>query len=301
MMSDINSLELKTKMIEKFWANVEKTDYCWNWTGRIDPKGCPRFGVGKQHHQPRRISFQLSGRILTNKKLQFICGNKLCVNPDHLVYEGENKPNGLKTCIQCKVPQPRNNFFCKNKANNLLYNRCKVCLKKHRKPQKTNKEKVRARMKIYRPQYRLQHRVHIRTLQNIRTKERKHLDPVFKIRCSVSKTIWRMLKIQNSSKGRKSSLQYLSYTIDELKAHLESLFEPWMTWENWGIYNAKSWDDNDPTTWKWNIDHIIPQSDLPYTTMTDENFQKCWDLSNLRPLSAKQNHTDGVNRSRHKK
>jgi hypothetical protein len=27
--------------------------------------------------------------------------------------------------------------------------------------------------------------------------------------------------------------------------------------------------------------------------MTGENFQKCWALSNLRPLSAKQNNKDG--------
>lgn len=40
---------------------------------------------------------------------------------------------------------------------------------------------------------------------------------------------------------------------------------------------------------------------LPYTSMEDENFQKCWALSNLRPLSAKQNNSDGVRRIRHKK
>jgi hypothetical protein len=32
--------------------------------------------------------------------------------------------------------------------------------------------------------------------------------------------------------------------------------------------------------------------------MTDENFQKCWALKNLRPYSAKQNVIDGTGRLR---
>jgi hypothetical protein len=58
--------------------------------------------------------------------------------------------------------------------------------------------------------------------------------------------------------------------------NLEKQFEPWMNWQNHGVY--KNWDDNDQSTWTWQIDHIIPQSDLPYTSMEDENFKKCWAL-----------------------
>ena len=65
------------------------------------------------------------------------------------------------------------------------------------------------------------------------------------------------------------------------------------------IYVAATWDDSDPATWTWQIDHIIPQSDLPYTSMTDYNFRRCWALENLRPFSAKQNQLDGVTRIRH--
>jgi hypothetical protein len=73
-----------------------------------------------------------------------------------------------------------------------------------------------------------------------------------------------------------------------------------MNWNNQGMYNSDTWNDNDPATWTWQLDHIIPQSDLPYTSMEDENFKKCWTLENLRPLSAKQNLLDGVSRERHK-
>lgn len=121
------------------------------------------------------------------------------------------------------------------------------------------------------------------------------------LRKSVSNSINKALKSNSSSKNGISCLKYLSYTILELKFHLESLFEPWMNWSNWGIYDKKSWNDKDPSTWKWNIDHIIPQSKLPYKSMEDENFKRCWDLSNLRPYSAKQNILDGNRKNRGKK
>ena len=84
--------------------------------------------------------------------------------------------------------------------------------------------------------------------------------------------------------------------MQELKEHLEKQFEPWMTWQNQGVYRLDKWDDNDSSTWKWHIDHIVPQSHLLYLSMTDDNFKKCWALENLRPLSGKENVGDGNRR-----
>lgn len=89
-------------------------------------------------------------------------------------------------------------------------------------------------------------------------------------------------------------MKYLPYTIQDLKQYLEKQFEPWMNWNNWGKYNSKTWNDWDSTTWTWQIDHIVPQSVLIYSSMEDEEFKKCWVLENLRPLSAKQNISDGA-------
>lgn len=72
-----------------------------------------------------------------------------------------------------------------------------------------------------------------------------------------------------------------------------------MNWNNHGQYRAEEWDDNDPSTWVWQIDHIIPQSDLPYDSMEHPNFKKCWSLDNLRPYSAKKNVIEGTRRVRH--
>lgn len=137
--------------------------------------------------------------------------------------------------------------------------------------------------------------------EKIRIRESKRLntDPVYKFRKMISIHIGKALKRNGSSK-EGSILKYLPYTIKELKEHIEKQFEPWMNWENHGKYVASKWDDDISDTWKWQLDHIIPHSDLPYKSMTDENFKKCWSLNNLRPLSAKKNVLDGANRSRHK-
>ena len=125
-------------------------------------------------------------------------------------------------------------------------------------------------------------------------------DMSFRLRHNVSRAIRKSLKTNGSTKNGASILNFLPYTALELKEYLENKFEFWMTWENYGSYSVVIWDDNIPATWTWQIDHIVPQSDLPYRSMTDDNFKKCWALDNLRPLSSKQNLLDGITKIRHK-
>jgi hypothetical protein len=149
--------------------------------------------------------------------------------------------------------------------------------------------KNRNRILQERMEYRLTHKKE----RNIQDKIRKINDPVYRLRTNMSKLISYKLKKAGTSK-QYSITKYLEYTINELKRHLELLFDKWMNWSNYGRYKSTTWDDNDQTTWTWNIDHIIPQSKLPYSSMQDDNFKKCWSLDNLRPLSAKINVMAGV-------
>ena len=75
---------------------------------------------------------------------------------------------------------------------------------------------------------------------------------------------------------------YLGYTKNELLDHLESQFKPWMTWAN----NGRPQHVDKPA---WQLDHIKPKSSFNYTSITDEEFQECWALENLRPLEARLN------------
>lgn len=148
-------------------------------------------------------------------------------------------------------------------------------------------------------EYRFKNKDKIKKYHSEYYKKRRQTDPNFRIRTTISANINFYIKNNGSSKGGKSCLNYLPYSIDELKWYLESQFESWMNWNNYGKYNSKAWDDSDSTTWTWQIDHIIPQSILLYTSMEDENFRECWALKNIRPLSSKRNFLDGVKRIRH--
>lgn len=179
-------------------------------------------------------------------------------------------------------------------AHNIDYSseECPICSgARNKKYKKEHEEEIKKYAELYRKENREQ-------INQYYSNRRKN-DPEYNIRRIISASVYSMIKSQGSSKGG-SIVNYLPFTIRELKEHLENQFEPWMNWGNHGKYDATIWDDNDPATWTWNIDHVTPQSDLPYSSMEEENFKKCWALSNLRPLSAKQNMLDGAHKIRHK-
>lgn len=62
----------------------------------------------------------------------------------------------------------------------------------------------------------------------------------------------------------------LPFTVEELKAHLESLWEPGMNWDNHTLDG-------------WHIDHIKPVSSFSFNSPEDQGFKDCWALSNLVP------------------
>jgi hypothetical protein len=150
---------------------------------------------------------------------------------------------------------------------------------------KEYKENNKEKTSVYNKEYKENNKEIIREKRAEYERERKLRDPAYKLRKTVSIAIYNSLKKAGSSKRGYSCFKYLPYSKEELKQYLENQFEPWMSWENYGMYNYIT-HDNHPT---WNIDHIIPQSSLPYSSMEEENFQKCWALSNLRPLSSKEN------------
>lgn len=162
-------------------------------------------------------------------------------------------------------------------------------LKENKKYRIKNAEYLRQQKK----EYKRKNKNILRDKYNKYQKERWHNDPQYKLRMRISSYI------RNNLVKDGSISDYLPYSIEELKKHLESQFEPWMNWNNWGSYKVSEWDDNDKTTWKWQIDHIIPHSLFTYSSMKDKSFIKCWALSNLRPLSAKKNLIDGATKARH--
>ena len=146
----------------------------------------------------------------------------------------------------------------------------------------------------------------LETHRKYQQKQRKN-NPVFRIRGLVSCQIRQGLKARGLHKNWQQAWTNLPYTPQQLADHLEALFnhpdnltadgKVWMNWNNQGVYRSKSWDNNNPNTWKWNIDHIKPHSMFEYQASEGKIFLDCWALSNLRPYSAKQNVIDGNSRT----
>ena len=83
---------------------------------------------------------------------------------------------------------------------------------------------------------------------NERNRLREQNDSGYKLFNLVRSTVKSAIKRNNGNKKYEATLKYLPYTIQELKRHIENLFEPWMTWENRGKYNSKTWNDNNQKT-----------------------------------------------------
>jgi hypothetical protein len=261
-------------------------------------------------------------------KICIVCGDEKDIEEFLLRTDSGTRRRSCKKCYNSKVTNykraNKNIISLKNKEYQIKNKEYRsVYRKKYHEKNKehentrninyanSHKEEIRNYQKLYRndnkekialydKEYRKNNKEKINLKQRKYSKRRKSNDSSFKLRSRFSTSIWISLKLSNSNKNGSSILKYLPYTMNELKQHLEALFEPWMNWNNWGRF-SRSWKDEDQSTWTWQIDHIIPQSDLPYTSMEDENFKKCWALENLRPLSAKQNLLDGVSKTRHEK
>ena len=102
-------------------------------------------------------------------------------------------------------------------------------------------------------------------------KKYRDANPKSRVRNNITKRIIYCLKTGRKSKRLE---QLLGYKIDDLMAHLESQFRHGMSWSNYG---------------KWHIDHVIPVAAFNCETEDHPDFRKCWAMSNLQPLWAKDN------------
>jgi len=228
--------------------------------------------------------------------------NRMCkkcgLEKDILLFVKKRRKDGfeyyLYTCIDCNKQYTRNyckDYYALHKTE--IIENSKDWYKNNTDRKKDYDANYMQQHKIEKKEYDANYREINKDKINNRIynyrKNRRLVDPTYRLRKSISYSVWYYLNMNNSSKGNKSVLDFLPYTINELKEYLEKQFKTWMNWNNYGMYHINNWDDDDQNTWKWNIDHIIPQSKLPYTSMEDDNFKKCWELVNLRPLSAKEN------------
>jgi hypothetical protein len=179
-----------------------------------------------------------------------------------------------KKCIDCEEVKDIDNFYKKSGRENQWIGYCKPCfLKRNNKARDRNPNTLERTKRNWKEwSSREENKKKRREYQKQYYLKRSAIDPAYKFRMSLGGRILREIKNNNGAK-LDSVWNVLPYTPQELKEHLESQFEDWMTWENYG--NGKG---------NWNVDHIYPHSKLPYDSLEHPNFLKCWALDNLRPL-----------------
>ena len=69
---------------ERFWAKVDKSGDCWDWTGAA-VNGYGVFRINGATRVAHRVSYGWrNGTIPVGAEVDHMCFNRGCVNPDHL-------------------------------------------------------------------------------------------------------------------------------------------------------------------------------------------------------------------------
>ena len=217
-------------------------------------------------------------------------------------------------CKECKAPkdraymernaervqQRRHGYYQRNKAQ---------CLAQAKRWRKANQERYLATSRLSRRQYRANH--HEETLAKQRAYNQR---PEVKAKRRVwdrlnsrphwsreATKAWHKRRLENDiqyrlkvrCKARLSSylsahgarkhyhsIELIGCTIAQLKTHLESHWQPGMSWENYGRYRRGG-------LMTWHIDHIKPVASFD---LTDPKQQRaCFHWTNLQPLWAPEN------------
>lgn len=184
-----------------------------------------------------------------------------------------------KVCPKCKVEKLNTDFHkCKKNKDGLYYS-CKQCRKEYAEENKDNIINYNKNYYISnldyqlkrKKEYRENNKETIKIYYNIYKQSRINNDPLFKFITKIRKIIHNSLKAKSDRKDTKI-YQILGCTSNEFKLHLESQFQPWMNWNNRGLYNGKP-------NYGWDIDHIISMS----SAKTEEDVIKLNHYTNLRP------------------
>lgn len=206
----------------------------------------------------------------------------------------------MKSCNICSIIKPYCEFT-KREANKDGYkNQCKTCISQYNKTygeinkvilrekkkqyEEKNKNIIRKKKKIYSEKnkdkkrlYDLIYTVKNKPKRNKREKHKRENDNLYRLKGNVRTLIGGYIRKRGFSKKSKTS-EILGCSFEEFKIHIESQFEDWMTWDNYGKYNGSE-------NYGWDIDHIIP---LVFA-ITENDVIKLNHFTNLQPLCSKIN------------
>lgn len=185
-------------------------------------------------------------------------------------------------CIECCAKRVRKwyqdnkeEIDRKNKANYYVHRDGILAYhKKYWKEEKGRKIKeYREENRVMILEYAKGYNESYRNRRNELRKERRRVDPKFKLSANISTAIWASLH------GRKNGRKWeklVGYSVEELKRYLEITMPKNHAWEDF-------------LGGRLEIDHIIPIDAFNFYEPEHLDFQRCWALENLRLLPANEN------------
>jgi len=159
-----------------------------------------------------------------------------------------------KICKKCNNLLNLENFTKENKSKDGYRTMCKNCVKEYNLQWQLDNPN-------YKKEYTNKNLERIKKVnkEKINKTRRKYYDEIlknndlFKASQAIRDSIRKRFKSKNFIKIQKT-YEILGCSFEEFKQHLESLWEPWMNWDNYG--NPK--DGLVEPNKTWDIDHIIP-------------------------------------------
>jgi len=111
-----------------------------------------------------------------------------------------------------------------------------------------------------------------RESQRKSVKKRMRNDPAFRATTNMRKRFGQVMKgVKIGGSAHYSGM--LGCTTEEFNEHMQSMFTPEMTWDNYGEY--------------WVVDHALPVASFDHTDK--KQVKRCWHYTNLQPMEAMEN------------
>ena len=223
---------------------------------------------------------------------------KVCSNCNQEVdinkfYKQCGKPQSrCKECIKQKRKEYRNSEHYKNYFDSYYkeyQEQNKEKLKDYKKQHYLkNKDKIIKKSKKYYEDNKIEcnkknsenskkNREKINERNRVRNKNKRESDPLFRLSNNIRGLIYNSIK-RMGYKKESNTYNILGCSYEQFIFHLENKFEPWMNWDNYGLYNGEF-------SYGWDIDHIIPVSSV----RTEEDIININHYTNLQPLCSKIN------------
>jgi len=164
-------------------------------------------------------------------------------------------------CVECQKIF-KHNIYLRNKENQL---------KRQKKKRENNLEEY----KIYSKNYYNNNKEKCNEAFKLYKKKRRKEDSLYKLKENIRSNIGRTFRDKNITKNSKT-FEILGCDFETFKNHIESLWDNWMNWNNYGIDNLTKLEPNKT----WDIDHHIPVS----KGKNEEEIIKLNHYTNLKPL-----------------